>query len=120
MPVNFNSVTVLTAIQTLLAGVTVFWAGEALGNPEPAQFVVLEGGFDTPSYQWGELRSNSKIDRIRVVTTTARQRDALIDTIISALPEHKYGVTSVTRSTGKIGTPPNDRFEAVLNVNTVT
>lgn len=118
---NLSSTDVLTRIQNLLPGnITVLWAGAPLGNPEPAQFIVLEAGFDTPAYRWGQMRANSKIDRIRVCTTTLRQRDALIETIRLALPEARYGINSVQRSTSKIGAPPNDRFEAVMNIHTTS
>lgn len=118
---NLSSTDVLTRIQNLLPGsITVFWAGDPLGNPEPAQFVVLEAGFDTPFYRWGQMRSNSKIDRVRVCTTTLRQRDDLIEAIREALPEVRYGINSVQRSTGKIGDAPNDRYEAVMNIHTTS
>lgn len=118
---NLSSTDVLTRIQNLLPGsITVFWAGDPLGNPEPAQFIVLEAGFDTPYEAWAKAQFNVKSDRIRVCTTTTRQRDDLINTIRAALPVGEYRINSVQRSTGKIGTAPNDRFEAVLTLRAIT
>lgn len=118
---NLNSVDTLTRIQQLLPpGTIIFWEGEPYGNPEPNAFIVLEAGFDTPEYRWGQKRVNQKLDRIRIVALTTFLRESLIQAVFDALPGEEFEVTSVSRSRNPIGDPPNARFEAVMNINSAS
>lgn|GEM_PF-6165943 len=114
---NLNDNPVFSRLTELLEplNLPIFWRGSPLPAPEPPAFLVLESGFNVPAYQWGH-GINTKTVRIRVVAVPLGLRNSLVDDVAAALPTSEFRVNNTMSTDDQV----DGRFEAVLNINTIT
>lgn len=114
---NLNDNPIFNRLTELLQplNLPIFWRGSPLPEPEPTAFLVLESGFNTPSYHWGHA-INTKTVRIRVVAIPLGLRNSLVNDVAALLPASEFRVNNTLSTDDQV----DGRFEAVLNINIIT